>query len=796
MTWVVNVNVVVVAVAITSLCFSGITALSVPLTTSSSSLEPKGCDGGQVSLGGAIPLLLADDSGLNMVLCEAGLRYLREELGEDELYVTSVVGPARKGKSFLLNNLASISQPHPTSSHVSSKSETGFAVGHTAQGHTKGFWLSPKSADNIIESADTGRNVTAIFMDTEGSGATGNFKSYDPKICAIAAIFSSNLIYNVMSEISMDNLDFLAKITLFDHYLTSKKNTSFPSPPLSWAVQNWEFSLDSYNPPNAIGYLQSVLQKKVISENLGTDERKQYEEYNALISAITGKFSPFDYSIPRAIPPIMLFDEPSQQTKKMHLTQLSFSEYDQGYQEQIIHLRQLIRDGAKSKEFSRGKYLTGKSFAQNLETLTVALNQLTHVGDALIKAVAKEAAEISFEDFKTEASLLSRPSLSQSHFDNQLSKLEEKSIRNFQSGCLGGEMDAINKEMQDQLLKDMRSERRVLHELNFNKQIDSCGREASQHIDAIKNISSGQNNKFNKCGLKALVIADSNDNSLVHGDDEDSRSNARRKNRGDASAQKLLQLQRCYDSNIAQYSHICAPDWCDAKAPNAQETCLEPLQRNLLEYTVRSTEAVDVQKKELAQLGFQKLLFSVLLIYVMLYICKKITPSTLSTKIAHINSVLFYCLVSLIALANFQTYKWLQVLACDFFEEWWFLETSTCLYYSNELPNMVGALFNTSRLHYATFLDTLRVLIQHFVRSKDKMQEIKGWSVQGVEWLREWMGVAIDSAEMEPEEAWLSAEASQSPHSEAMRQLVRKLLVVVAVLILSLVLLRRQGRKK
>lgn len=749
---------------------------SASLTHSFTVSEPEGC---KVDLSSnpnqAIPLLLADDeSGLQMVLCESGLQYLREELGDEELYVTSVVGPARKGKSFMLNNLANISQEMPSDEPI----KGGFSVGHTAQGHTKGFWLSPKTSDSVLVNPKTGKKVTAIFMDTEGSGATGNFKSYDPKICAIASIFSSNLIYNVMSEISMDNLDFLAKITMFDKYLSQKKNASFPSPPLSWAVQNWEFALDNYDPPTEIGYLRSVLQKKTISKNLGHDEVKQYEEYNDLIEAITHKYSPFDTATPRTLPPIMLFDDPSQKTKKMHLTKLSFSEFDQGYQEQIVLLRSWIREGAKPKEFSRGKFLTGKTFAHNLRTLTDALNQLTHVGDALLKAVAKEAADFSFEKYKTDSARIARPSSSQAHYESQLFDIEREVLANFDVACLGSDSDAINNEVKWQLMKDINSERRVLHEVNYNKQVDSCGREASHHIDSIKNVSSS-NSLYNKCGLKALVHINSTDSTL----------SSQEGTFVDDSAKKLHQLQRCFNSNVQRYAKTCSPDWCDSRNANAQDACIAPMHRTYMEYTDRSKEALEAQKKDLAQMGFQSLFVFVLLVVIALFF-----PSYINAKVAKMYSFMLLFLSLLISLSFYQANRWLQTKICDILNDWVSMNMTTCYHYSNELPNIIGSRFNDVSLALSSVLEILRTTTRQIATSERKFQDILTIGLKvGNKFLSllyfAWIHMSTENDEVDN---IILNDHSHFPTSDAMKKLIGKLLVVMVVIAVTRIVLKRR----
>lgn len=65
-----------------------------------------------------VPLLLADAQNTKLVIQDAGLELLRA-IGDTRLSLVVTAGPARSGKSFLLNNLVGV--PH----------DSGFGVGHT-----------------------------------------------------------------------------------------------------------------------------------------------------------------------------------------------------------------------------------------------------------------------------------------------------------------------------------------------------------------------------------------------------------------------------------------------------------------------------------------------------------------------------------------------------------------------------------------------------------------------------------------------------------------------------------------
>ena len=82
-----------------------------------------GCDVADDSA--VVPILATDEAGASLVPCDSGLKFLRS-LGDLPLYTTVVAGPARTGKSFMINQL------------LEQDNAAGFSVGHSPKGHTKG----------------------------------------------------------------------------------------------------------------------------------------------------------------------------------------------------------------------------------------------------------------------------------------------------------------------------------------------------------------------------------------------------------------------------------------------------------------------------------------------------------------------------------------------------------------------------------------------------------------------------------------------------------------------------------
>lgn len=168
-----------------------------------------------------VMLLNAVDQNTQLSVMDEGVAFL-EALGDTKLAIVVTAGPARSGKSFLLNNLLGVPQ------------DGGFRIGHRPTAETKGIWFWGRPRRVRIG----GEDVALVLMDTEGFGALGNVgSSYDPKLCAFAVIFASSFYYNLQGQISMENLLLLKDVAKFDEVFRQQFDIEFPLAPPFWIVQ-------------------------------------------------------------------------------------------------------------------------------------------------------------------------------------------------------------------------------------------------------------------------------------------------------------------------------------------------------------------------------------------------------------------------------------------------------------------------------------------------------------------------------------------------------------------------------
>ncbi|RVX20623.1 putative ribonuclease H protein [Vitis vinifera] len=119
-----------------------------------------------------------------------------------------VIGPYRSGKSFLLNQLLSLSC-YEGAAFTTVKTlfpfgflfflfhGMGFGVGHMRDTKTKGIWVWGTPIEMDID----GVKSSVLYLDTEGFESIGKSNVYDDRIFALATILSSVLIYNLPETI-------------------------------------------------------------------------------------------------------------------------------------------------------------------------------------------------------------------------------------------------------------------------------------------------------------------------------------------------------------------------------------------------------------------------------------------------------------------------------------------------------------------------------------------------------------------------------------------------------------------
>ena len=152
--------------------------------------------------GRALHLLSYDDAAKKFTLCEDALACLRGVRGP--VGVLAVCGRARQGKSFILNQLASVA-----------RGRDGFAVGPTVRPCTKGLWIWSEPVPCVTAE---GERYSLVLLDTEGVDAYDQTGQYSTQIFSLAVLLSSLFCYNQMGGIDEAALDRLSLVTeMTDH---------------------------------------------------------------------------------------------------------------------------------------------------------------------------------------------------------------------------------------------------------------------------------------------------------------------------------------------------------------------------------------------------------------------------------------------------------------------------------------------------------------------------------------------------------------------------------------------------
>ncbi|GJM96911.1 hypothetical protein PR202_ga13786 [Eleusine coracana subsp. coracana] len=172
----------------------------------------------------AFPIVEPDYGHTKLRLSEQGLDAIRRI--ENPIAIVGVIGPYRSGKSFLLNQLLSLS------------CDKGFGVGHMRDTKTKGIWIWGTPVEMEVD----GSKVSVLYLDTEGFESVGKSNVYDDRIFALATVLSSVLIYNLpetVREADISRLSFAVEIAeeFYGRFADLGQETAFEPAKLLWLIQ-------------------------------------------------------------------------------------------------------------------------------------------------------------------------------------------------------------------------------------------------------------------------------------------------------------------------------------------------------------------------------------------------------------------------------------------------------------------------------------------------------------------------------------------------------------------------------
>lgn len=191
---------------------------------------------------------------------------------DEEIIIVSIVGKARTGKSYLLNQLLSDTNGN--------YQYGGFEVASTINSCTKGIWLwgGPRNKPNS--------SAKILFIDSEGTSSVDlSYKTYDSKIFALIVLLSSLFIYNTTGNIDEKAVSELSLAAHLSNTIASNSAIdkdimiSDLAPTFIWVLR--DFGLDKINPISgeelsSDEYLELCLRNKISGKN--SSENNQIRE--------------------------------------------------------------------------------------------------------------------------------------------------------------------------------------------------------------------------------------------------------------------------------------------------------------------------------------------------------------------------------------------------------------------------------------------------------------------------------------------------------------------------------------
>lgn len=286
----------------------------------------------------AFPIVEPDPGHTKLRLAREGLEAI--ERITTPIAAVAVIGPYRSGKSFLLNQLLSLS------------CYEGFGVGHMRDTKTKGIWVWGTPIELDID----GVKSSVLYLDTEGFESIGKSNVYDDRIFALATILSSVLIYNLpetIREADISRLSFAVELAEEFYGRVKGQDVAFEPAKLLWLIQR--------------DFLQGKSVQEMVNEALrhvpNYDGDKNIEQVNQIRDslAIMGDNS-------------TAFSLPQPHLQRTRLCDMKDGELDPAYVQKRDQLKEVVASIIRPK-IVQGKPLNGKEFVSFMEQILEALNK-------------------------------------------------------------------------------------------------------------------------------------------------------------------------------------------------------------------------------------------------------------------------------------------------------------------------------------------------------------------------------------------------------------------------------------
>ncbi|KAJ8038555.1 Guanylate-binding protein 2 [Holothuria leucospilota] len=321
-------------------------------------------------------------------LCQDGMKVL-EEIGDDEIAVICIIGPARSGKSYLLSKLVD---------------GVSFEVGHGVVAKTTGIWIACSQEKKEMEG---NQKVRIVLLDAEGAGALSTeddsvSREWDTKLYSLGCLLSSLMIYNsknLPESVDLERLQFVANfsraVSTVDHTGDYNKDCA---PKLLWLLR------DVLDDPEPFKDWGDYFGKKVLVKR---PERGQSDRsFNDVVDAIITVFQ--SYTV-KALPP------PSKSsTVCKYLDKPEYSEDVQEFLEQIEDVKRTIFNIVCVKKLGTAS-VSGKGLLYVLKEYVKELNKglgvmnIRTCWDAAISFYLNNIIQSSYEELEIEIKEIELP---------------------------------------------------------------------------------------------------------------------------------------------------------------------------------------------------------------------------------------------------------------------------------------------------------------------------------------------------------------------------------------------------
>ncbi|KAJ8632788.1 hypothetical protein MRB53_026124 [Persea americana] len=335
----------------------------------------------------AFPIVEPDSGHTKLRLAREGLEVL--ERITSPIAAVAVIGPYRSGKSFLLNQLLSLS------------CDEGFGVGHMRDTKTKGIWVWGTPVELLIDGVKT----SVLYLDTEGFESIGKSNVYDDRIFALATVLSSVLIYNLpetIREADISRLSFAVELAEEFYGRVKGQDVAFEPAKLLWLIQR--------------DFLQGKSVQEMVDEALqrvpNYDGDKNIEQVNQIREslAIMGDNS-------------TAFSLPQPHLQRTKLCEMKDGDLDPIYVKKRERLKLLVASITHPK-IVQGKSLNGKEFVSFMEQILEALNkgEIPSTGslvEVFNKAILERCLKLYRERMDRLRLPLSEPMLVEAHHESR-----------------------------------------------------------------------------------------------------------------------------------------------------------------------------------------------------------------------------------------------------------------------------------------------------------------------------------------------------------------------------------------